>query len=56
MWEDYSKSHIKNNRASGISIMAAAFIATMFLSLLCSLAYNFWVYDLVSRASLWEIR
>lgn len=46
MWEDYSKSYIKNNRASGISIMAAAFIATMFLSLLCSLAYNFWVYEI----------
>lgn len=45
MWKDYSESYIKNNRASGISIMAAALVATMFLSLLCSLAYNFWVYD-----------
>ena len=25
--------------------MAAAFVATMFLSLLCSIAYNFWAYD-----------
>jgi len=25
--------------------MAAAFAATMFLSLLCSIAYNFWVYE-----------
>lgn len=46
MWKDYSKSYIKNNRSSSISIMAAAFVATMFLSLLCSIAYNFWAYDL----------
>lgn len=45
MWKDYSKSYIKNNRASSISIMAAALVATMFLSLLCSIAYNFWAYD-----------
>ncbi len=45
MWKDYSKSYIKNNHASSISIMSAALIATMFLSLLCSIAYNFWVYD-----------
>ena len=45
MWEDYSKSYIKNNRASSISIMAAALVASMFLSLLCSIAYNFWAYD-----------
>ena len=45
MWKDYSKSYIKNNRASSISIMAAALAATMFLSLLCSIAYNFWAYD-----------
>ncbi len=45
MWKDYSKSYIKNNRASSISIMAAVLVATMFLSLLCSIAYNFWAYD-----------
>ena len=45
MWNDYSKSYLKNNRASSISIMAAAFAAAMFLSLLCSIAYNFWAYD-----------
>ncbi|MCI8401334.1 MAG: ABC transporter permease [Lachnospiraceae bacterium] len=46
MWKDYSGSYIKNNRASSISIMAAALVATMFLSLLCSIAYNFWVYEI----------
>ena len=45
MWKDYSKSYIKNNRASSTSIMAAALVATMFLSFICSIAYNFWVYD-----------
>ncbi len=40
MWNDYTKS-----RASGISIMAASLVAAMFLSLLCSLAYNFWIYE-----------
>lgn len=46
MWKDYSKSYIKNNRASSMSIIAAAFVATMFLSLLVSIAYNFWVYEI----------
>lgn len=46
MWKDYSKSYLKNNRASGIAIMAAALTATLFLSLLCSLFYNFWIYDI----------
>ena len=45
MWKEYSKSYIKNNRASSISIMAAALVATMFLSFICSIAYNFWAYD-----------
>lgn len=43
MWKIYSADYIKNNRASGISIMVAAFIATLFLSFLCSLFYNFWM-------------
>lgn len=43
MWKDYSADYIKNNRASGISIMVAAFIAALFLSFLCSLFYNFWM-------------
>lgn len=46
MWHHYSKSYIKNNRTSGASIMAAAFIATFFLSLLCTLAYNLWKYEI----------
>lgn len=53
MWKDYSKSYIKQNRASSVSIMAAALIAALFLSLLCSLAYNFWTYE-IERITLEE--
>lgn len=45
MWKDYSRSFIKNSRASSVSIMVAAFIASLFLSFLCCMFYNFWVYD-----------
>lgn len=53
MWKEYSKSYLKNNRASSFSIMAAALIAALFLSLLCSLAFNFWTYE-VERIKLEE--
>lgn len=43
MWKIYSSDYIKNNRAVGYSIMAASFIAALFLSFLCSLFYNFWL-------------
>lgn len=45
MWKEYSAGFIKNNRASSVSIMAAAFISALFLSLLCSLFFNFWNYE-----------
>ena len=48
MWKDYSSGYVKRNRASSVSIMIAAFIATLFLSLLCNLAYNFWFYEIES--------
>lgn len=41
MWKNYSSDYIKNNRASGISIMVSSFIAALFLSFLCCLFYNF---------------
>lgn len=43
MWNNYSIDYIKNNRASGISIMASSFIAALFLSFLCCLFYDFWL-------------
>lgn len=57
MWKDYSRSYIKNNRASGLSIMAAALTASTFLSLLCSIAYNLVVYEkekIARKESGWE--
>ncbi|MBD5445302.1 MAG: ABC transporter permease [Lachnospiraceae bacterium] len=46
MWKDYSSSFIRKNRSSSVSIMVAALIATFFLSLLCSIFYNIWIYDI----------
>lgn len=46
MWKDYSLSYIKNNRASSVSIIVAALISTFFLSFICCLFYNSWVYDI----------
>lgn len=40
MWKDYLSGYIKNNRSSGISVMIAAFISALLLSLLCGLFYN----------------
>lgn len=48
MWREYSSNYIRNNRASSISIIAAALISALFLSFLCSLFYNFWLYDVES--------
>ena len=48
MWREYSISFIRKNRASSISIMVAALISAMLLSLLCSVFYNMWVYDVES--------
>lgn len=53
MWKDYSLSSIKNNRSSGISVVVAAFISALLLSLLCSLFYNLWKSD-VDRIRLQE--
>ena len=48
MWKDYSTGYIKNNRASSISVIVAAFISALFLSLLCCLFYNYWNYEVES--------
>ena len=45
MWKDYSSSYIKSNKASSISVIAASLIATLFLSMICSLFFNFWTYE-----------
>lgn len=59
MWKDYSASYIKNNRASGVSIMVGAFIATLVLSFLCSLFYNFWqdeIHGIILEEGDWQAR
>lgn len=48
MWKDYSREFIKKNRVSSLSVLAAAFISALFLSLLCDLFYNFWNYEIES--------
>lgn len=45
MWKDYSFSYIKNNRSSSVSVLIAAFLAALFLSLLCGSFYNLWKYE-----------
>lgn len=45
MWREYSSGYLKNNRASAVSIMTAAFISSLLLSLLGSLFYNMWKYE-----------
>ena len=48
MWKDYSSGYIRNNRASSISVVVAAFISALFLSLLCCLFFNYWNYEVES--------
>ncbi len=46
MWKNYLADYLKNNRSAGISVMAASFVAALFLTFLCSLFYNFWLDDI----------
>ena len=48
MWKDYSSGYIKNNRSSGMSVMIAAFISALLLSLLLGVFYNAWKYEIES--------
>ncbi len=47
MWKEYSRDDIRYNRASSMSVMIAVFISALLLSLLCSVLYNTWNYDVV---------
>lgn len=46
MWKEYSIGFIKGNKASGLSVIVAAFISALFLSLLCCLFFQFWCYEI----------
>lgn len=45
MWREYSSGYIRNNRSSGITVIAAAFLSALLLSLLCGVFYNLWKYE-----------
>lgn len=45
MWKEYSAGYLKNNRVTAVSVMTAAFISSLLLSLLGSLSYNMWKYE-----------
>lgn len=45
MWREYSSGYLKNNRATAVSVRTAAFISSLLLSLLGSLSYNMWKYE-----------
>ncbi len=53
MWKDYLSGYLKNNRSSGGSVIIAAFISALLLSLLLGLFYNAWKYE-VERIELEE--
>lgn len=59
MWKTYSEGYIKHNRAICASVMAAAFIAALFLAFLCGLFYNFWRDDItgvIDKEGAWHGR
>jgi len=43
MWKEYSISYIKNNKITSVSLMMAALISAIFLSLITSIFYNTWI-------------
>ena len=53
MWKDYSLRYIKNNKATSISLMIAALVSSLFLSLVTCIFYNMWVDD-INRIKLKE--
>lgn len=40
IWKDYSWGYFKNNKATVVTILTAAFIASLLLSLICGVFYN----------------
>lgn len=59
MWKEYSISYIKKNKATSISIMIAALIAALFISMVCSLFYNMWTDEikrLIENEGDWQAR
>lgn len=45
MWKEYTKGYLKHNRTSAVSVMTAAFVSALLLSLLSASFYNMWKYE-----------
>lgn len=59
MWKEYSISYIKNNKATSISIMIAALISAVFLSLITCVFYNMWIDNInqiVTKEGDWQAK
>ncbi len=46
MWKDYSYNYLKKNKSTAVSIMIAVLVASMFISMLCTLFYNMRIDDI----------
>lgn len=59
MWKDYSINYIKKNKSTVIFISIIILVASMFISLLCTLFYNMWI-DEIERIKItegdWQVR
>lgn len=53
LWYEYSLNYIKNNKAAGISMIVAALVSSLLLSLTCGVFYNIWA-DEVRMIRLFE--
>jgi putative ABC transport system permease protein len=59
MWKEYSFSYIKNNKVTSVSLMVAALISAMFLSLITSVFYNMWtdnINQIVTGEGDWQAK
>lgn len=59
MWNEYTLSYIKKNKATSISIMVSAFIAATLISFVCGLFYNMWIDEikrLIKEDGNWHAR
>lgn len=45
MWKEYTKGYLKNNRTTAVSVMLASFISALLLSLISTIFYNMWKYE-----------
>ena len=43
IWKEYSRKYLKDHRESSVSIMAAAFVSSLFISFITTLFYNMWI-------------